>query len=143
VGHFVKANEVPVTLDGEDIPNSEKDVVYIKPKMDIGTKNRVTDAAYTFGGPGALSQGMHFQSGAYINALLVENIIRWEGPGFEGVLCTPENILLLDEDSPLVVRVLEEIRERNPLVKEVEATERKNSSNGAGKRGTAGLTKVK
>lgn len=87
--------------------------IYIKPKMDFGTRNAVIGAAahvdFSDGKPEA---GMDI--GSYQTALLELNIVGWSGPAFEGVPCTAVRIRRLDPDEPLVVRVLEEIAARNP-----------------------------
>jgi len=46
-------------------------------------------------------------------ALLTHNILGWQGPSFASVSCTPSNIAMLDQDEPLVGRVLQEINDRN------------------------------
>jgi len=51
--------------------------------------------------------------GSYRLALLIHNIVRWEGPEFEGVPCTRENILGIDPQDALWEAVADEIGKRN------------------------------
>jgi len=102
---FVNPNaKVPVTL-GEN-------TIYIRAKMDGRTKAAVQDEMRARG----------FRSddnveisgiGSYRLALLVHNVVAWEGPAFAGVPCKRANIELLDPDEPLVELVAEEIGKRN------------------------------
>lgn len=109
---FVSKDRVPVTID-------DKDVIYILPKMPFGVKQKamsaITHISQAAGGQGA---DVALDIGAYNIALMTLNIVGWEGPQFEGVPCTPDNIEQLDPDEPLVVRVLEEIGRRNPVTKD-------------------------
>lgn len=51
--------------------------------------------------------------GSYRLALLIHNIVRWEGPEFEGVACTRQNIERIDPSEDLWEQVAEEIGKRN------------------------------
>jgi hypothetical protein len=100
--------KVPVTLDGNTI--------YIKAKMDAGTRALVQNeiAATNNVGKDTEITGL----GSYSLALLVHNIVSWEGPAFvdergQPILCTKLNIGHLDIDDPLVELVREEIGKRN------------------------------
>lgn len=104
---FVQTDRVPITVGDNTI--------YIKAKMDYGTRNQVLSAAADArmddkGNAKAATVNI----GRYQNALLVNNIVDWNGPAFENIACTAVNILRLDPDEPLVVKVLEEIATRNP-----------------------------
>lgn len=104
---FVDPNErVPVSLDGNTI--------YIRAKMSMAVTARVNDEFSLVAGRGEGLAGM----GSYSLALLVNNIVAWEGPAFTGesgkpIPCTRANIELLDPDDPLVAAVREEIGNRN------------------------------
>jgi hypothetical protein len=98
---FISDERVPVTVGDNTI--------FIRPKMSVGVKNRVIGAAAKVEGKGA-----EFNVGAYTTALLVHNVLGWEGPAFEGFKCTPENIEKLDPDESLVEAAIEEIARRNP-----------------------------
>jgi hypothetical protein len=107
---FVTSGErAPVTL-GEN-------TIYILPKMDLGTRNRLMDelAHIEQAAGSASAPSMAFALGRYMTALAVANIVAWEGPAFEGVPCSEANIRRLDADEPLVDMTLEEIGKRNPL----------------------------
>ena len=110
---FVPKEEVPVTLDGEDVPFEERNTIYIKPKMDHGTRNRLTSAVTRIKASADGERGGEIDMGAYNSAILYENIVRWTGPGFQAMPCTPENIDRLDPELPLLDKVLEEINARN------------------------------
>lgn len=106
---FVSTERVPVQVEGD--PNT----IYIKPKMDYGTRQRVSGTAARFRATtesGATPEA-EFDLGAYNIALLTHNIVGWEGPDFEGVECTPENIERLDPDDALLDEVLRQINDRN------------------------------
>lgn len=105
---FVSTERVPVTVEGD--PNT----IYIKPKMDYGTQQRVVGAGAQFkqqAGGGDTTAA--FDLGAYNNALLVENIVGWAGPDLDNLECTPAAILSIDPDDPLLDAVLKEINDRN------------------------------
>jgi hypothetical protein len=116
---FVDAKPVDVTVG--------KNTISIRPKMDLGTRNRCMDALTSISKEnGEVDMELHI--GAYQLALMEENVLSWRGPAFAGMPCTPANIAKLDPDDPLVERVLEEITARNPLQKE-SATEKKDATN--------------
>lgn len=112
---------VAITADGpidtKDI-TPEMDVIFIRPKMDFGTKQKVIGAATKIiqgqkAKRGKDAQTVDIDVGAYNMALLTNNILAWQGPSFAGVSCTPANIAMLDQDESLVGRVLQEINDRN------------------------------
>jgi hypothetical protein len=118
---FVSEEAVPVCLE-PDRPLAEQDVIYIRPKMSYGVKQRLISKAAqismsqgSIGGNGKSTPNMEaaVDVGAYQLALLTFNVVRWGGPNFNGVLCIEANIERLDPDQPLVVKVLEEIEARN------------------------------
>lgn len=105
---FVSKERVPVTVEGD--PNT----IYIRPKMDYGTRQRVMSAgAHLRQGEQGADPSADFDLGAYNIALLTHNVVGWEGPDFEGVECTPENISQLDPDDALLDEVLRQINDRN------------------------------
>lgn len=105
---FVQTDRVPISDEAGN-------TIYIRPKMDYGTRSQVLGAA----ADARLDDKGNAKTatvnvGRYQNALLVNNILDWDGPAFTDMACTPVNILRLDPDEPLVVKVLEEIATRNP-----------------------------
>lgn len=118
---FVHGAPVDVTV-GEN-------TISIRPKMDLGTKNRCMDALTAIGRENGETE-MAVHVGAYQVALMQENIVAWRGPAFVGVACNAGNIAKLDPDEPLVELVLEAIVARNPLQKQEEyAVEKKDDTN--------------
>jgi hypothetical protein len=104
-------------VDTKDI-TPDMNVIFIRPKMDFGTKQKVIGAATRIiQGQKAKRQSgnatVDIDVGAYNMALLTNNILAWQGPAFAGVACTSTNIAMLDQDEPLVGRVLQEINDRN------------------------------
>jgi hypothetical protein len=108
----------------------ETNVVFILPKMSYGVRSKVIGEAAKIvtkqqgaqnrqqrraarSRRGEDSQEMEIDVGTYQLALLVHNIVAWQGPAFADVPCIRENIELLDQDKPLVAKVLEEISDRN------------------------------
>lgn len=94
-------------VDEKDI-TPETDVIFIRPKMDFGTINRVRDAILKIDGTGV------FRPGAHQIALAVHNFLAWQGPGFAGMPLTQVNIEALDEDDELRKAALAAIARRNP-----------------------------
>ena len=108
MSRFVQGERVPVT-EGPD-------TIYILPKMNFAQREQAEDAirrisASTQGG----ASGVEVNVGAYRIALLRINVVAWEGPGFEGMKCSPEQIDRLDPDDPLLEKAMQEIVQRNPL----------------------------
>jgi len=103
---------VPVRL-GEN-------TIYIRSKMDVRRHAEVQNEVHYVAKTGK-SEGegeVEFTIGYYELALLVVNIVGWEGPDFEHVPCIRENILQLDPRDPLVELVGDEIGKRNPVKRE-------------------------
>jgi hypothetical protein len=116
---FVDKKPVPITVDGVN-------TIYIRARMGYGIEQKVIGDATTFKQEaGKQKQTVEVNIGAYNMALLTNNILRWEGPEFGGIPCTPENIALLNDEDPLVEKVLGEIAERNRS-KKAEAKENGN-----------------
>ena len=106
-------------VNGETLPIADgPNTITIRTKMDFGVYSAFMDDLLAISGP-KLDITKHI--GALNVALMVHNIVGWEGPGFLGpdgkttLPVTPENIRHLDPDDPLVERVLAEVQERNPL----------------------------
>jgi len=102
-------SKVPVTLDGNTI--------YIKAKMDAGTRAQVENEISAIG-QGSAKDAEIKNLGSYSLALLIHNIVGWEGPAFideqgKPILCNKFSIMRLDLDEPLVELVREEIGTRN------------------------------
>ena len=111
---FVSTQPVPVCVDPDGTPESEKNVIWIKPKMDFGTKQRVQNAMLQVTPKQAADvDNVPMDLAAYQIQLLVGNVVRWAGPAFTDVPCDAAHILQLDPDEPLVGAVLEEIATRN------------------------------
>lgn len=129
---FVQTDRVPISDD-------RGNTIFIKPKMDYGTRNAVMSA----GADARMDEkgnvvGAKIDIGRQQNALLVHNIVDWSGPDFEGVACTPVNKLRLDPDEPLVAEVLEEIARRNPQKQAPSPKSR--TASGSSSTGAADLT---
>lgn len=110
------------------IPDDEQNVVWIRRKMDLGTRNRVQDALMSFEGVDQAGRfhSMNVNLGQQNTILLQHNIVRWEGPKFRDevgmpVPCTPAMIETLDPDDALVDAVLERINALNAKPVVVEA----------------------
>lgn len=107
---FINPNQlVPVTLG--------QNTIWIKAKMDLGTRAAVQDEIRASGIKVEQDLEMH-GIGSYRMALMRHNIKRWEGPDFldengNPVPCSRENISRLDPNEPLVEKVAEEIGLRN------------------------------
>ncbi len=108
-----------IFLSGNDrvriaLPNDDTNAIYIRPKMNLGQKNRVQGASVGIGKDGKTVLDI----GAGNNALMEMNFVAWEGPKFEkepGKLapCDARHQQMLDPSDPLVVLALDEIGKRN------------------------------
>lgn len=112
---FVSNEPVPVSVDGG------VNTIYIRPKMDFATKQRVLGSLAQIGRITERTRAEDVQIntnlGQYNLALMVQNIVKWEGPAFAGVPCTAAAIARLDPDELLVDAVLAEINRRNTAAK--------------------------
>lgn len=116
MGMFI-SGKVAITAAGvtdeKDI-TTETDVIYIRPKMDYGTRQRVIGAATKVTAQKAKSsrrkatQDVTVDVGDYQIALLVHNVLGWAGPSFQGVACVAQNIEKLDSDFPIVAAVIQD-----------------------------------
>lgn len=102
---FVDTSKVEVT-DGDN-------KLYIKRRMDFGTKCRVEDTLTQMALKNGEMDNIRFTLGAQKLALAIHNIVAWSGPDFVGVPCTQENIERLDPDYPLLVKAQERITALN------------------------------
>lgn len=106
------SDRVGISVDGVN-------TVYIRPRMSFGVQQKVASAMLRLADADTESGvASSYDLGAYQTAMMVHNVVAWEGPAFrdergQTVPCTPANILRLDPDEPLVKRVLQELTERN------------------------------
>jgi hypothetical protein len=96
----------PTAVISETPPN----VIYIRAKMDVATDAKVKSELVTMG---ADNKTVEMRLGENQLALLIHNIVRWEGPDLSSVPCTVANIRALDPTEPHIVLVLDEIARRN------------------------------
>jgi hypothetical protein len=110
--YFVTDPPVPVyEFDPADvISETPPNVIYIKSKMDVATDAKVKSELVTMG---ADNKTVEMRLGENQLALLIHNIVRWEGPDLASVPCTVANIRALDPTEPHIVLVLDEIARRN------------------------------
>ena len=102
---FVDPNEKVAVTRGDN-------TIFIRAKMDLACRARVQDELAARGLESINELEMR-GIGGYRLALMVHNIVGWEGPAFAGVACTRGNIMRLDPDDDLVEAVAAEIGERN------------------------------
>ena len=109
---FVDDPPVPVyEFESRDVVSDTAEcVIWIKSKMDIETRGKVSSELVKMGSD---NKTMEMHLGANQTALLLHNIVKWEGPGFDGVPCDPAHIRKIDPTEPLFEKVLEEIDRRN------------------------------
>jgi len=95
---FVNPHDKPVRHDlGEDTG-----WVDLRPKLSVGDRSLINQATVTGKittrrGDKALELGQ-LQLGASYTQTLIQAIVDWGGPAFEGVPCIPENIIKLADD---------------------------------------------
>ena len=130
-------DDAPVAVYETDAAAPGEHVIWIKPKMDVATKGRVTSELLTLG---ADQKTVEFRAGANEMALLVHNIVRWAGPELDGVPCDAAHIRQLDPTEPHITRVLDEIAQRNKAPASPNPKSAADSSlPNAGKPGSTGL----
>lgn len=107
MGAFLDTSKVAV----RDGPNT----IWIKRRMDFGTKCRVEDmlTRMAISGTGSRTGEIQFTLGAQRLALAVHNIVAWEGPEFNGVPCDQDHIEKLDPEYPVFKAALDKITELN------------------------------
>lgn len=107
---------VAIGVDGEVADGAitpAMDVIWIRNRMSVAVQQAVQSEATSVKTSGGRSPDLEIDVGLYQLALLRQNILAWQGPSFNGVVCTPETIGELDATEPLVQRVLQEINDRN------------------------------
>ena len=107
---------VAIGVDGEVADGAITpaiDVIWIRNRMSVAVQQGVQSEATSMKGSGGRAMEVDIDVGMYQLALLRQNILAWQGPSFNGVVCTPETIGELDASEPLVQRVLQEINDRN------------------------------
>jgi hypothetical protein len=85
-------------------------VIFIRARMDVETRSKVKSALFGLAEDGKTPE---LRAGNNELALLLHNVVRWEGPDLGSVPCTPANIRKLDTNEPHIAMVLEEIARRN------------------------------
>lgn len=94
-------------------------VIWIKRRMDFGTKCRVEDTLTQMALVNGRTGDIRFTVGAQRLALAVHNIVGWSGPDFvdpitqKPIACSPEAIERLDPTYPLLIRAQQRITELN------------------------------
>lgn len=96
------------------LPDDPENAIYIRPRMNIGQRNRVQGASLVLGADGKADLNV----GAGQDALMAVNFVAWEGPKFalpngKPAPCTPQYQQQLDPADPLVQLALKEINDRN------------------------------
>ena len=107
---------VAIGVDGEVADGAITpaiDIIWIRNRMSVAVQQAVQSEATSVKTSGGRSPDLEIDVGLYQLALLRQNILAWQGPSFNGVVCTPETIGELDASEPLVQRVLQEINDRN------------------------------
>lgn len=107
---------VAIGVDGEVADGAITpaiDIIWIRNRMSVAVQQAVQSEATSMKGSGGRAMEVDIDVGMYQLALLRQNIVAWQGPSFNGVVCTPETIGELDATEPLVQRVLQEISDRN------------------------------
>lgn len=114
--YFVNEPPVPIyefepgsVLD-EQGHEAQPNIIWIRSRMDVETDGKVNNAMFPFDKEG---KRIEARLGDRITALLIYNIVKWDGPVLGRVKCTPENIRKLSPNQPHIAKVLEEIAERN------------------------------
>lgn len=112
--YFVDDPPVPVYEFNPDetISDQPPNIIWIRGRMDMKVSGKVKSELIGFGADG---KTVEMRPGQNETALLIHNILRWEGPDLGMIPCTPENIQKLNPSEPHIRLVLEEIAERNKV----------------------------
>lgn len=112
MARYVITTPIPITVDGDAVPAEDRDYIFILPKLSFGARENLVSAAERFElapGGGLIN---NTDMGAWNKALLQEFITGWQGPGFATYPYSPEAVLGLDLDDPLVAAVFTECQRR-------------------------------
>lgn len=106
---FITVRETPITV-GEN-------TVFIKSRMDLATAANVNKAFQQIVLTGGVTTNQAVTLPEKL-VLLENNVMKWEGPDFEGFPCSVVNIrkidpMLIDVEGGLWDTVLQEISDRN------------------------------
>lgn len=110
----------------EIVSEKPPSVIWIRRKMNMEISGKVSSELVKIGEDRTIESHL----GANQTALLIHNIVRWEGPLFletddddqpildgrgheKHIPCTPANIRMLDPDDPFIAKVLNGIAVRN------------------------------
>jgi hypothetical protein len=126
----------------DDAPDGEVDIIWVAPAMDYATRAAVSNDSFEFR-QGKKPQPKSGQKGRAVPppdddgvemrikspdlALLVHNVMHWEGPSFRQYPCTPGNIRLLAPDDPHTQVVLDTINEINGSTRQQESDDPKSA----------------
>ena len=109
--YFVNDPPVPIAEFDPDVAITDQppNVIWIKPRMDIETRGKVQNEMLVLG----KDNKPEIRVGENGLALLIHNIVKWEGPDFDAVPLTRANIAKLDPNEPHIAAVSAAIAERN------------------------------
>lgn len=110
--YFVDGASVAVyEFDAESVmAEAAPNVIWIKSRMDMATQAKVQSELMQIAADG---KTLEAHLGQNQLALLIHNIVKWDGPDLGMIPCTAENIRRLDPNEPHLALVLEEIAKRN------------------------------
>lgn len=101
---FAGKNRQAVTVEGDE------NIIYVVDKLNYGARQQIlsamTQISAQVGQRAGITPQMTFDVGAFNLAVAQHAIVGWEGPDFEGVEVTPENIAALDFDDELVKKAI-------------------------------------
>src|SRR5262245_61008598 len=92
------------------ISDTPPNVIYITATMDVANDAKVKHELAKMTDD---NKTVELHPGEYQLALLIHNIVRWEGPDLSSVPCDAAHIRMLDPTEPHIVLVLDEIARRN------------------------------
>lgn len=111
---------IPLFNNGEKVPvfveDDPQNIVYIKARMSYADEQKCMGASTrVIGKQGQAAEDAEaaFDMGTYNMLFLKTNILGWEGPLFEGIVCNAANIERMNAGHPLFDKVLAEISARN------------------------------
>jgi len=109
--YFVNDPPVPVYEFDPNVVITDRapNIIWIKARMDVETRGKVQNEMLVLG----KDNKPEIRVGENGLALLIHNIVKWEGPDFDAVPLTRANIAKLDPNEPHIAAVSDAIAEHN------------------------------
>jgi len=120
MGHFVSQDKIYISESdvSTSVPEEGVEWIAIKPKLSLGDRENLGNALVRVAGPDTDELSAEVRAGSMLAVMLDLAIVDWYLVGENGnpVRFRKARIRELDQDSPLVDKVLAEVSKRNPTL---------------------------